>query len=438
MPRIRSSNIPPCIRLNADVLREIFIHCVSDPENNPAYFVLDGRKRSIRELPQLSVSRVCSLWRHAALLTPQLWNNIRIYHLTEANLKTAREYLSRAENLPVSTTLSRRETAGEDWRSQLIDFLSSYRIQTLVVTPKMSRFHLILPDLPQRSVADLDSLSIFNHLDHEEAQIDLNDTRYPKLAVIRIWGTHKISGFNSSLRIFDGTKLSMTVNESWDLLSRCPSLEESHFRITRVNDSRRPVSIPQIHLRRLRLLALHSESKTDVIPFSTFIEVLTLPVVEELHVFHARIAWSMTAFQSLAHRSNYFPHLRDLVLRNPTSVVDVGALLALTPSLKSISLCSGISTSHAFYDHLALNGLASGSLAPRLQSLIVGHVSNAGLFVDMVESRMENAQTSSNGVPAPFTRVVFFAMDRRYHDSCHRLLDMRQRGIPIKLWRYHI
>ncbi|KAM6502938.1 hypothetical protein JOM56_002915 [Amanita muscaria] len=361
-----------------------------------------------------------------------LWNNIRIYDLTEANLRTAREYLSRAENLPVSITLSRRETAGQDWRSQLIDFLSSYRIQTLVVT---SRFHLILPDLPQRSVADLDSLSIFNHLDHEEAQIDVNDTRYPKLAVIRIWGTHKISGFNSSLRIFDGTKLSMTVNESWDLLGRCPSLEESRFRIvTRVNDSRGPVTMPQIHLRRLRLLALQLESITDEIPFSTFIEVLTLPIVEELHVFHARMAWSTTAFQLLAHRSNYFPHLRDLVLRNPTSIVDAGALLALTPSLKSIccmSLCSGIHTSHAFYDRLA-----SGSLAPRLQSLIVGHVSNAGLFVDMVGSRMKNAQTSSNGVPAPFTRVQFFADDQGYHNHCDRLLDMRQRGIPINSWRY--
>ncbi|KAM6502940.1 hypothetical protein JOM56_002917 [Amanita muscaria] len=111
----------------------------------------------------------------------------------------------------------------------------------------------------------------------------------------------------------------------------------------------------------------------------------------------------------------------NLVLRNPTSVVDAGALLALVPSLESIDICSDISTSNAFYDHLTLNGLASGSLAPRLQSLIVGYVSNGGLFVDMVESRMKNAQTS-NGVPAPFTRVQFFADDQGYHDHCDRLL----------------
>ncbi|KAM6489465.1 hypothetical protein JOM56_015098 [Amanita muscaria] len=404
----------PCMRLNDDVLREIFIH-------EHACFVPDYPKPSIRDLPQLSVSRVCSLWRHIALLTPQLWSEICILDLTEANLRTAREYLSRAENLPVSITLSRTRLPGQ-WRSQLINFLSSYRIRALIVTEELW-FHLILSDLPQRSVADLESLIIFNDIDHEGAQIDLNETRYPKLTVVLICGFYKISSFNSSsLRSFDGRWLSMTLNESWDLLSRCPSLEESHLRITRVNDSRGTVSIPQIHLRRLHILALHSESETDEIPFSTFIEVLTLPVIEELHVFRTtRLAWSATAFQSLARRSNCFPHLRDLVLRNPTSVVDAGALLALVPSLESIDICSDISTSNAFYDHLTLNGLASGSLVPRLQSLIVGYVSNGGLFVDMVESRMKNAQTS-NGVPAPFTRVQFFADDQGYHDHCDRLL----------------
>ncbi|KIL61987.1 hypothetical protein M378DRAFT_33407, partial [Amanita muscaria Koide BX008] len=64
----------PCIRLNDDVLREVFIHCISGPER---CFVL-GEEHSIRKAPQLSVSRVCSSWRDIALLTPQLWNKISI------------------------------------------------------------------------------------------------------------------------------------------------------------------------------------------------------------------------------------------------------------------------------------------------------------------------------------------------------------------------
>ncbi|KIL68772.1 hypothetical protein M378DRAFT_157899, partial [Amanita muscaria Koide BX008] len=119
----------------------------------------------------------------------------------------------------------------------------------------MPRFHPVLPDLPQRSVAELESLSIES--DHqEETQIDLNDTRYPKLAVVRIRGACKISSFHnisSSLRVFDGT-------------------------------SRWPVSVPQIHLRRLYRLVLRLLDSESESPFSTFIEALSLPVLEELQL----------------------------------------------------------------------------------------------------------------------------------------------------------
>ncbi|KAM6489319.1 hypothetical protein JOM56_015220 [Amanita muscaria] len=399
------------------------MYCIiRDPYDYPdtnisTCFVFAGAyKPSIRKRPQSSLSQVCSSWRAIALRTPQLWDNICIVNLTEASLSTAREYLSRARNLPISITIRQCTTgqSGLDWRSQLTDFLSSsYRIRTLDLGVS-SGFHHVLPDLPQ-----LESLLIHSHPSQEKVQIDLNDTRYPKLAIVRIGGAYKISSFNSrSLRIFDGTKLSMTVIESWDLLTCCPSLEESRLNITQVNGSRRPVSMPQIHLQRLRILYVRSESD---ISFSTFIEVLTLPVVEQLHVVHA---WSATAFQSLAHRSNYFSRLRDFVLRTSTSVVDAGALLASIPRITNISLPD------LDFNHLALNGLARGSLAPRLQTLTAGYISNTGSFLDMVESRMENAQMSSNGVPAPFTKVVFDADDEaRYSD---RLREMQQRGIPIK------
>ncbi|KIL61973.1 hypothetical protein M378DRAFT_811210 [Amanita muscaria Koide BX008] len=327
----------------------------------------------------------------------------------------------------------------------MTDFLSSYRILTLCVMIKGTEkepyfWHVVLPNLPQRSVADLESLIILTGLDQEEAQIDLNDTRYPKLVDVHFsmlvpssfqihGGAFKFTSFNSSsLRKFICTKLSMTVIESLDLLSSCPSLEESQLNITQVNGSRMPVSMPQIHLRCLRKLFLHAES---AITFSTFIEVLTLPVVEKLHLFYD---WSATAFQSLAHRSHYFPHLRNFDLTGtPTAVVDAGALLALMPCLTSIYLPC-LSTNDIIFDHIALDSLASGSLAPRLQTLSAGSTSNTGSFLDMVESRMQNAQMSSNRVPAPFTNVVFRP---HYLDSsdCLRLQDMQQRGIPIH-YRY--
>ncbi|KIL61984.1 hypothetical protein M378DRAFT_13182 [Amanita muscaria Koide BX008] len=445
-----SQTSSPCSRLNDDVLREIFIHCIIHPGNayNSFYhkeiskinisklFIVSGYyKPPFRQQPQLTVSQVCSSWRDIALLTPQLWDNIHISYLNDANLSTAREYLSRAKNLPVAMTIQRRpwidgqpELPWQDWCSQLTAFLSSYRIRILqlkvLTAGKTPPFHLILSDLPQRSVAELESLYISTRYDQEQEQIDLNDTRYPKLEHVHIGGVYKSSSFNSSsLRIFDGMRLQMTVRESWDLLSRCPSLEESHLRITKVNGSRMPVSMPQIHLQCLRILVLDSKSE---ITFSTFIEVLTLPVVEILLVARG---WSAIAFQSLAHRSNYFPHLRDFTLAYPTSIVDAGALLTLMPRLTRIFL-SG--TNRIIFDHLALDGLASGSLAPRLQTLSVGSILNAESFLDMVESRMQNAQRSSNGVPAPFTEVVIWQFNQRY---MNRLLDLQQRGIPIEARR---
>ncbi|KAM6502537.1 hypothetical protein JOM56_002514 [Amanita muscaria] len=436
-------------RLNDDVLREIFIHCIIRNSYTHCYFQNishlftvggSGPKHPIPQLPQLSLSQVCSSWRDIALLTPQLWDNIWLLDLSEANLSTAREYLSRAGNLPVSIAIRDEGVPGLDWpwRSQVTDFLSSYRIRSLelLVMRKTPRFHPVLPDLPQWSVAELESLSIESH--HlEETQIDLNDTRYPKLNAVYIRGAYKISSFNNinrSLRKFDGTSLSpMTVIESWDLLSHCPSLEVSRLWITRVNDSRRPVSVPQIHLQRLRILVLElldSESERDEIPFSTFIEALSLPVLKDLRLMlKGRAAtWSATAFQSLAHRSNYFPRLRTFYLEDSTSIIDAGILLASMPRLKSIEICSRcVNVNKVIFDHLTLNGLANGSLTPRLQFLKVGRISDTGSFLDMVESRMKKAQMSSNGVPALFEEIVLD--DTGYHV---RRRDMRQRGIPVR------
>ncbi|KIL54187.1 hypothetical protein M378DRAFT_174399, partial [Amanita muscaria Koide BX008] len=136
-------------------------------------------------------------------------------------------------------------------------------------------------------------------------------------------------------------------------------------------------------------------------------------------------AWSVTAFQSLSQRSNHFPNLSDFLLSITTSDVDAGTLLASMPYVTSVSLqCYPF---NAIFHHQALNELASGSLAPRLQNL-VGCISNGKEFMDMVESRMTNAQMSSDGVPAPFTKVE---VPFRSEGDVARLFDMRQRGIPI-------
>ncbi|KIL59629.1 hypothetical protein M378DRAFT_169018 [Amanita muscaria Koide BX008] len=423
----QSSNaISPCGRLNDDVLREIFIHCIRMNNHSDSYYLknvsecfeVNGHcKPSIRALPQLSVSQVCPSWRDIALRTRQLWDNISIPDLTEANLSIAKEYLSRAGDAPISMKIELLESAPH--YLALTNFLSSYRLRSLWLCSNIQPLFLLR--LPQRSVASLEFLAVFTS-DFEEASLDLNDIRYPKLGVVYVWGTIKISGFNNSLRKFHALSIPMTVIESWDLLDRFPSLEEAELTL-QFDGSRSPVSRPQIHLQRLRILALYSKSETF---FSTFIKALSLPVLEELRL-RSRVAWPATAFQSLAHRSNYFPHLREFHLADSTSIINAGILLTSMPWLKSISLCPCYNIIKVRFDDLVLNGLASGSLTPRLQSLRVGPILNKGCFLDMVESRMRHAQMSTNGVPAPFTEVVFLATFD--DDDSNRLLDMRERGI---------
>ncbi|KAM6501848.1 hypothetical protein JOM56_001825 [Amanita muscaria] len=399
---IKATNIiSPYSCLNEDVLREIFIRCVSDHGNGSKYFILDDCKPSISDYAQFSVSRVCSSWRHVALLTPQLWNNVMIQCLTESNLSIARKYLEHAQNLPISIILG-PYIAVQDWHLQLTDFLSSYRLRRIIIRAMIPRFHAILRDLPRRSVEDLELLEIFYDHNPEEATIDLNDIRYPKLTSVDISGAYKISGCSSSLRVFDGTGLLMTVIESWDLLSRCPSLEEARVRMMPDDVSRKQLPEPRIYRQCLRKLILESEYGAEI-PFSIFIAALALPSLETMHVSNARVAWSVTAFQSLAQRSNHFPNLSDFLLSNATSDVDAGTLLASMPHVTRVYLmCHPFK---AVFDQRALNGLASGSLAPRLQYLM-GSISYGKEFMGMMESRMRNAQVSSNGVPAPFTKVA--------------------------------
>ncbi|KIL60527.1 hypothetical protein M378DRAFT_168018 [Amanita muscaria Koide BX008] len=50
--------------------------------------------------------------------------------------------------------------------------------------------------------------------------------------------------------------------------------------------------------------------------------------------------------------------------------------------------------------------------------------------MDMVESRMENAQKCNDGAPVSFTKVQFSTREH-YANISDRLNNMRERGIPI-------
>ncbi|KAG7099947.1 hypothetical protein E1B28_001740 [Marasmius oreades] len=101
--------ISPIRRLPAEVMSEIFVHCLQTKDRNPT--------RSLAEAPLL-LTLVCRRWREIALSTAQLWSSLHIYlpptaqkyeiRLTEVINRRAegvKAWLSRSGSLPLSISL---------------------------------------------------------------------------------------------------------------------------------------------------------------------------------------------------------------------------------------------------------------------------------------------------------------------------------------------
>ncbi|KAM6494716.1 hypothetical protein JOM56_009339 [Amanita muscaria] len=434
MSSISSSNAyPPWGYLADDVLQEIFIFSVTGTDEHFGHPVLEcrpNRPLSFRSLPQLSISHVCSTWRQVSLLTPSLWNKVDIKYLAGFNTLIATKWLSRARNVPVSIKVDAyaHVTMAEEARrhSLLISFLSPHRIQHLEIESVM---HISLPDLPAQSVADLEKLTL-EQFDYDRDDIELSNKRYPKLAHLSLGGYCRLSGACGSLLKFDASKSSSTVGEVWSFLSGCPLLEECYILIQPDISGRLPIAT-NLHLPSLRILQLAFTVHQPEIPFRSIIEPFSLPHLETFDIVDASIHWSTPAFSALARRSNGLPHLKTFALRKFNIVVEGAALLALIPTVTRVSLCSSRdSIGEAIFDDNDLDRLASGILGPRLKELTVGYISNSHHFMDMVESRMENAQKCNDGAPVSFTKVQFNTREH-YANISDRLNNMRERGILI-------
>ncbi|KAM6494719.1 hypothetical protein JOM56_009342, partial [Amanita muscaria] len=291
--------------------------------------------------------------------------------------------------------------------------------------------HISLPDLPAHSVADLETL-VMENVGFYPGHVELSNKQYPKFAHLSLGGNCRLFGACDSLLKFDASKGSLTVSEVWSFLSGCPLLEECYILIKRDDSGRLPIAT-NLYLPSLRILQLAFPFRHPEIPFTSIIEPFALPRLETFDIVDSSIHWSTPAFSALAKRSNGLPHLKTFALRKSKIIVEGAPLLALIPTVTRASLCSSpASVGEAIFDDNALDRLASGMLGPRLKELVVGYISNSHHFMDMVESRMENAQKCNDGTPVSFTKIQFKTRER-YANISDRLKNMRQRGIPINI-----
>ncbi|KAF8635770.1 hypothetical protein AX17_003858 [Amanita inopinata Kibby_2008] len=84
--------LAPHKQLPPEILRQIFLFCVSD---KPAKF--PQRSEEIR----VSLSQVCSGWRRVALDTPQLWSEVQVHTLERRQLLKLSIWLQRSKSYPL-------------------------------------------------------------------------------------------------------------------------------------------------------------------------------------------------------------------------------------------------------------------------------------------------------------------------------------------------
>ncbi|KAM6499802.1 hypothetical protein JOM56_005310 [Amanita muscaria] len=426
----------PWGHLADDALREIFLWCIDI--QTLAHPILTARKLKSTLLPQLSVSRVCSTWRHVALYTPRLWTNVWIEFLTKNNIMIAEQWLSRARDVPVSIRLSFIGPEKEEvWRIALIEFLSCFRLGYLrFPIDATSLLHHVLLDLPLTSVADLRTLDLTNSGERGELGVlEVDDARFPELSYLSLQGKWVLLPRSNALHTLHADSVPMQLRGCWDILRGFPSLEDCKLTIIQDNSGLPLEAHEEIRLPHLRILRLYFRNGWS---FGTFITPLSLPSLKQLEIYDAPIFWSTPAFFSLAQRSNFFPHLEGLIIRKARNEVNGNMIMELLPSLKSIALCDAFGI--VSFNSETLEGLACGRLGPRLTKMELGYLPDVSSFLDMVELRLRNARrrkASEGGAQeqlAPFTRITLGSPTMERRDLSRRLQDLSDQGLEISAY----
>ncbi|KAM6501839.1 hypothetical protein JOM56_001816 [Amanita muscaria] len=405
--------LAPHNKLPPEMLRRIFELCCEEPAHIPAQNGI------------YTISHVCSLWRQIALRTPEFWANvsIEVKVKNEHQLRIAEQWLSRAGNHPRSLKFM-------DAGYVTVDGLSGgvLVLRKLVIHYPCRELHLSLPYARVTPPDELFNGPFSGYLealdidcsramwDQRWSNLFAPTTRLKNLLHVRLAGKWN---FPNIMTVIPWNQLQYLTLLLWipyshclDILSECASLVRCRIYVEdntlATPSARRPVTLPA--LRVLRLFFRKAVFGNDGTHVEKMIRFLSVPRLCHLTLGQKGrdniTNLGAQAICELLQRSNGMPDLVSLDLGLKASApTDVQALLTNAPRLRLLHARSGI-----FHEEVR-NGIATGTLAPQLRSIMTEVRHEATDILRMVELRQQNASITlvdNTRQVAEFSSIEFF------------------------------
>ena len=248
-----SSNSPPSTaaqnnRLPSEMLVAIFVHLSKQelplPECKGSHFVQD----------LVSATHVCRFWRHAAISAPELWTEIATRNVT---VDAIRGFLERSGELPLNVDLRRAPGGAAEICRDITEALvpHTHRFRQLSVCVRQGSIPFTKP------APLLERLAIRHSLGDQEILFDDQAPRLRELVLVSkgLWLQNRLGNLTSlHLTLSNDKRTHSEFLPFFDMLRRCPVLEEM-FLFWNGRDVRLvPPQLPTVPLHHLRKLVLSS------------------------------------------------------------------------------------------------------------------------------------------------------------------------------------
>ena len=365
---------------------------------------LEGKPLIDLPLP-LVLSHVCSAWRHSALSMRQLWSNVCIATFDPHSKRLAAEWLSKAGTWPVSITIYEVVSGpGVNIYDDLGEFLSAYHIKNLelpLLSQTLPRLERLLNKLPAQKIACLETLSLTDLEHGHQDSLFLDSTRYPCLRDLELLG-HFVGDSIilpwTTLRYLDILGLFLPAAQCLHILRECVSLETCFLGISSPHEPGSVVG--DVHLPSLREFTVCFSFPAKV---GDFFRPLTIPHLNVLTVDKstrggALLQWSDEEYSRMIQRSNCPLHHLTILRSDP---VDIYNVLNSSPILTA-------KIHRALFRQETLDYLATGQLAPLLQSFYIGVLRGVSFsaFKEMITLRAIAAGAERRLTPLAFVHIT--------------------------------
>ena len=343
--------LAPHRKLPVDVLRCIFAMLVEE-EDQGIYIPFKQSSEDLIIPAAVVLTHVCSLWRHIALSSPELWNNISLeMDKHDRSVPFALELLSRACDLPINLELRLpiyRHGSGDSH----IDFVHAVYQLTSNRSVQKLRLHTDGDFSPVVSPENMFIVGTFNGVRDLHLQFDdfscwiFDQCTFPNLEALifrtpNIGGSIHLPGVPwSQLRRLDLSTYIQDVPGILRLLSQCTLIEECKLLVIIFGLAMDP-KIPLPNLRALEFKFLVEVSE-DFVILDAFFSHLSLPTLRSLTVIEEDdIISSSRVMSPLARNLKLMaPQLHDLRFNMPIEEGEVHTLSEHMPSLHIATIYS--------------------------------------------------------------------------------------------------